>query len=336
MNQDKIDFVILWVDGGDKEWQKEKEKYAPASDGKTDASNIRYRDWGLLKYWFRSVEQNAPWVNKIYFVTNGQKPSWLNTDYEKLVHVKHSDFMPKRYLPTFNANPIELNIHRIKDLSEQFVYFNDDMFITDYVNPTFFFKDSLPMDVAILNPIIVDNSSVSTHMVVNDIEYINKSFSKDAVIRNNMRKWFSVKYGPNILRTIMLMPFKKIPGLYFDHMPTSFTINDYQEAWGKYNSVFESTSLNKFRSREDVNQWLIKADRICRGRFAPRSPRFCKNMIISDDTIDDICSIISEKRKKIVCLNDCEYENIETFNRLRTRLDSIFMEKYPNKSLYEK
>jgi hypothetical protein len=60
MENYKIDFVIPWVNGGDLEWQKEKEKYwikegnTPFLDG-NQAS--RFRDWDNLRYWFRGVEK---------------------------------------------------------------------------------------------------------------------------------------------------------------------------------------------------------------------------------------------------------------------------------------
>ena len=115
-----------------------------------DTRNVRYRDWDTLKYWFRGVEKYAPWVNKIHFVTYGHLPKFLNTNNPKLNIVNHKDFIPKEYLPTFSANPIELNLHRIKDLSEQFVFFNDDMFVINKVKSTDFFKNGKPRDMASL------------------------------------------------------------------------------------------------------------------------------------------------------------------------------------------
>jgi len=72
------------------------------------------------------VEQFAPWVRKIHFVTCGQKPEWLNADHPKLSLVNHSDYIPQQFLPTFNSSLIEIYLHRIPDLTEHFVYFNDD------------------------------------------------------------------------------------------------------------------------------------------------------------------------------------------------------------------
>ncbi len=127
----KIDFVLLWVDGNDSVWQQQKNLYlsqeisVPLGDAN---GNCRFRDHGLLRYWFRSVERFAPWVNKVFFVTCGQKPEWLDESYSKLCLVNHKDFIPAEYLPTFHSNTIELNLHRIDTLSEHFVLFNDDMF----------------------------------------------------------------------------------------------------------------------------------------------------------------------------------------------------------------
>lgn len=76
----KIDFVVLWVDGNDPEFIREKNKYTPHNKKiDNDEDNVhRYRDYGTFNYWFRMVERHAPWVNNIYLITNGQRPKWLN------------------------------------------------------------------------------------------------------------------------------------------------------------------------------------------------------------------------------------------------------------------
>ncbi len=75
----EIDFVITWVDPSDTQWYSEKQKYSYEYNLDMN-SEARYRNWEILKYWFRSVEKNAPWVNKVYFITEGHVPKWLNTD----------------------------------------------------------------------------------------------------------------------------------------------------------------------------------------------------------------------------------------------------------------
>ena len=137
MNKKNIDFIIYWVDGNDKKWQEKRNLYSPTKT--QDAGVNRYRDWENLKYLFRGIEKFAPWVHKVYFVSDNQIPEWLNVQCPKLKIIDHKDYMPQEYLPTFNSRPIELNFHRIRGLSEQFVVFNDDFFITNYVKPTDFF-----------------------------------------------------------------------------------------------------------------------------------------------------------------------------------------------------
>ena len=117
--QTQIDFVVTWVDDRDPAWRKERAKYS--QDRGTDNREERYRDWELLKYWFRGVEKYAPWVRKIHFITWGHLPAWLDTSNPKLHIVKHEDYISKEYLPLFNCNPLEICLHKIEGLSENAV-----------------------------------------------------------------------------------------------------------------------------------------------------------------------------------------------------------------------
>lgn len=181
MIENVIDFVIIWVDNSDPRWQAERQKYAAEDENFMNVGDCRYRDWGLLRYWFRSVELYAPWVRKIHFVTCGHYPQWLNMEHPKLNYVKHEDYIPKDYLPTFSSHPIELNLHRIADLSEQFVYFNDDMFVSGPVSPTDFFINGQPRDIALRAiPIIGDIGMIN----LNDINIMEKEFNFPTQFKN--------------------------------------------------------------------------------------------------------------------------------------------------------
>ena len=116
LREDKIDIVLLWVDGSDEEWLKKKKQYEPGLEISNEVN--RFRDWGLLKYWFRGIEKNMSWINKIYFVVDNQKPSWLNEKHPKLKIVNHSDYIDEKYLPLFNSSAIECTINKIRGLSD--------------------------------------------------------------------------------------------------------------------------------------------------------------------------------------------------------------------------
>lgn len=140
----KIDLVYLWVDGNDIEWKKQKNEWAercglPVDD--IDNAECRYIDNEELRYSLRSVAKNAPWINKIFIVTNVQVPQWLNTSHPKIEIITHEQIMPKDALPTFNSEAIEACIANIPGLSEYFLYANDDFFIGKPVQSNFFYDN---------------------------------------------------------------------------------------------------------------------------------------------------------------------------------------------------
>ena len=147
----KIDFVITWGSNDDPEWRKQYEYYSAKAGRTIDSSVYQYRSWDTLHFLFRGIEKFAPWVNKVYFITNANPPKWMNTQHPKLVVLNDKDIVPPQYMPTFSCFPIEFNFHRIEGLSDRFVYFCDDMFIIDTVLPTHFFRNGLPCDMGIMS-----------------------------------------------------------------------------------------------------------------------------------------------------------------------------------------
>ncbi|MGN0638834.1 MAG: Stealth CR1 domain-containing protein [Huintestinicola sp.] len=332
-NDGEIDFVIIWVDGSDPEWQAEKAKYAPPVH--TDSRPERYRDWELLPYWFRGVERFAPWVRKIHFVTWGHIPGWLNTSHPKLNIVRHEDYIPEKYLPTFSANPIELNLHRIKGLSENFVYFNDDMFLISPVSREVFFKNGLPCDSAVLN-VHCYSPEVSFHMCpIRDIGIINKYFSMKEVIKKDPAKWFCPLYGRQLLRTLALLPCPRFPGMWQHHLPTSFRRQTFEELWELEGAELDDTCMKKFRHMLDYNQWLFKEWQLAKGEFVPRSTRIGANMRLGDmNECSEVCEYIRKRKGKMICINDGRLTD-EEFERYKKELISAFDAILPHKSEFE-
>jgi len=141
-----IDLVYTWVNGEDPNWVKKKMKYMKLERKILPNSydSVRFRNLDELKYSIRSVRKFAPFIRKIFIVTNGQTPSWLKTKSltkgkQPIIMVKHEEiFLHKSDLPTFNSVAIEANLHRIPGLAEHFIYFNDDVFFGKKVTPSNF------------------------------------------------------------------------------------------------------------------------------------------------------------------------------------------------------
>ncbi len=334
---EKIDFVLMWVDGNDPEWQKEKNKYSPKSNA--DGSIYRYRDFGLLKYWFRGVEKYAPWVNKIYFITWGHIPDWLDTTNKKLVIVNHKDYIPEKYLPTFSANTIEDNLFRIKDLSENFVLFNDDLYIINKTSPEDFFENGVPKDTVALNVHCPKKSLISQYFCLNDVSIINEHFDFKKSMKENFWKWFNLKNGKHMLRTLTLMKCPRFPGFWQHHIASSLKKSVMEEVWNKEYEILDNTCMNKFRSTADVNQWLFKEWQIASGNFINRSVKFGKTYYIDRDGIEntkkDMLKYISKQKGKMIAINDGKMTD-EEFESLTCDLTKVFEKLYPNKSMFEK
>lgn len=141
-----IDLVYLYVDGSDPNWIAKRNAFIGIPSGKQEHCEGRYADNNELKYSLRSVEKYAPWIHKIFIVTDQQTPKWLDCSNPRVQIVDHTEIMPPHCLPCFNSVVIEHHLHNIHDLSEHFLYANDDMFINQPVTPDFFFgKDNLPI-----------------------------------------------------------------------------------------------------------------------------------------------------------------------------------------------
>lgn len=124
-NSIEVDLVYTWVNGADEDYLKICQKY---SEKPIDLNPERYRDtYQMLKYSLRSVEKYLNWYRNIYIVTaRPQVPDWLATSHPRIKVIHHDEIIDADYLPTFNPNCIESFLHRIPELSEHFIYINDD------------------------------------------------------------------------------------------------------------------------------------------------------------------------------------------------------------------
>ena len=333
MIMEKIDFVITWVDCNDPIWQSAFHSYLPKNRCTNDVRTIRYRNWENLRYWFRGVEKFAPWVNKVHFISCGQIPEWLNLKAPKLHFVKHSDYIPAEYLPTFSSRPIILNLHRIEGLSEHFVCFDDDCFLIDKVEPERFFRKGLPCDKAALNT-ISPYGLFETNIIVNNLCIINASFKKHETIRTNFWKWFSPQAENKLLRTLLLLPWPKFTGFYNHHLPQGYLKSTFEEVWEKHEDILLHTTASRFRDISDVSPWLLRYWQLAKGSFVPLNvERDGINPFITDDSLDKIVKIIENQKKKIICLNEDEKTPYEA---AKERINAAFHKILPEKSSFEK
>lgn len=323
-----IDLVILWVDGSDPDWRRDYNTFTHEDGDKSDA---RFRDWGILHYWFRSIEVNLPWIRKIHFVTWGHIPSWLSINHPKLNIVNHHDFLDIKNLPVFNSRAIECNLHKIPDLAERFVYFNDDMFVLRRVDKEYYFLNGLPRDLFALNIISTD---ITAHMKINNIKILNGYFDKKEVLLRLFRKWFRPSNRIEFIKSILLLPWPQFTGFFNHHLPQPFLKSTFNKVWDAEPEILKLTSSSKFKKSSDVNQFLFKWWQILEGNFEPRTFRRAKN--ISIWTYADAAkaaSLIRENKLEMICLND--HLSDGSFDESIKIIQEAFAYRFPGKSSFE-
>lgn len=327
MNKDLIDFpidlVYLWVDGSDVEWQKEKQFWR-TKEGALDvqSDNVgRYFDNNELKYSLRSAEKYAPWIRKIFIVTNGQIPNWLNINHPKIQLVFHKDIMPEKYLPTFNSCAIECFLSDIPNLSEHFLYANDDTFFNYPVEKSFFFdKKGLPY-------IRVKNIKKKRNLLLSDSMYTRRIGIVQQKIKDKFG--FELRYFPH-------------------HNIDAYLKSEFIECKQEFSKEFEETIKNRFRKESDIERFLISLYQGVKNRKNIKIiHRYDKNlsfltrivnMILSKPQADSKAFNLGglnknlEKRMKrynpkLFCINDGDGVTDEERANVALFLEKLFPEK---------
>lgn len=331
-----IDFVVTWLDSNDPKWIASYNKFR---GGVYKEDKARYRDWDLFKYWFRAVETYAPWVHKVFLVTNGKNPDWINQDNPKLVLVNHSDYMPSNYLPTFNSCAIELNFHRIEGLSENFVYFNDDMYINAPVTPEYYFKGGLPCDcnresllfAPTWDPVNKFNIKPQIYC---DIAILNFHFKRKDVVRKDKKKWIGPHIGlKGLLSYLILSRFDRFENFAGRHNEQPMLKSIIKEIWD-VEEYWMDRSCTRFRQDISLNPYIIRFWQFARNKFVPTKLSGCFYFTLGKSDLSTVCNAILSDKIKSICINDSPYCDNQ-FEVISEKLINTFDRKFPNKSSFE-
>lgn len=318
-----IDLVYLWVDGNDPAWQAKKAAYQQKEPGvNPQAVNAcRFVDNDELKYSLRSAEKFAPWIRRIYIVTDNQIPSWLDTSNPRIRIVDHREIIPADALPVFNANAIEFHIARIPGLAEHFLFSNDDTLFGLPVEPSFFFDtDGKPIVRLKTQSIRRHLSQLYCRMVYRSQKLIERRFGK--------------KYT--------LAPHHNID---------AYRKSDYLECVCEFQELAERTTHNRFRTEEDLQRSIVgyyllatnRARMLRVGRYN-RAKKWTKKIscLVTGNyrtdsrciplTVSDIGKILKKYNPALFAVNDAEDSTDEDRLRMREFLEKMF----PAKSAFEK
>lgn len=148
-----IDAVITWVNGNSEDHTRKRQRYMAAYRRTLHENAINPHRWACndeILYCLQSINNYAPWTRRIWIVVDGETPNLSGLSDELLAKIRfafHQEIFNEfdAVLPTFNSLAIESMIWRIDGLSERFMYFNDDVFLTAPLLPEDVFHDFVPV-----------------------------------------------------------------------------------------------------------------------------------------------------------------------------------------------
>lgn len=312
-NDYNIDLVYLWVDGNDPEWQAKRNAFiGKAVEGSSTNCKGRYANNDELKYSLRSIEMYAPWIRKIFIVTDSQIPDWLNPDNPKIKIIDHTEIMPEKCLPSFNSSVIEHFLYKIPGLSERFLFANDDMFLNKPVHPdTFYAKDGLPI-------IRITYSRLRDWFLMFKKTFLGIPLKNYVQIVRNSAKLVEKKFGT-----------------YYSAKPhhniDAYLKSDCQHVEEMFRNEIDRTLTNHVRSANDLQRsiytFVAFAEKRCHIDHITQKTSF-RFHIQNWKHYDKL----ERYNPTFFCMNDSEYAN----DNDRMKVKEFLSKRFPKKSQFEK
>lgn len=271
-----IDYVVPMVFHDDPLWQQDIRTANRQYDENNLVDFVRFRSWDTEHFLIRCVKKFMPFVRTIYIILarESQKKEWMEEEGVKVVY--HKDFIPEKYLPTFNSCAIEMFLHCIPGISERFIYGNDDMFPLAPLTEGDFFEGDIPC-----------------------LHHGEKEFPSEPNIFH-----LSCRNGLNFVA-------KEFGKRYTDrwlkggHSLTPMLKETWEYLWRKGRGEI-SWSISPFREPKNFNQWLCPWWHHHAGNYIDKAPR--RAYVSTNKPISDIVKVISDADVQIVCINDNECE----------------------------
>ena len=291
-----VDIVITYVDGLDPAWQREYEQYTHEP-----VLEKRFRDWGTLPYLFRGIAVNMPFIRKVHLVVarDSQVPQWINRNEVNIV--LHRDIIPEEYLPTFNCNPIEMFLHRIEGLDEEYLYFNDDMYPMRACRSEDFFREGRGV------------IGMSAHLWVSNM-YKQICRNSDRLAR----KALGMRCGWWFLRP--------------QHICSPLLKSECEALYAKVEEDIRA-SITRVRTEHDYNQYLYLDYMYLKGKIINKRLSK-KHFSVGVVSMKKLCAFIKHPTRKLACINDVQLSE-ERYTMLRSAILEAFDARFPNKSKFE-
>ena len=301
----EIDIVFSWVDGSDPDFLRYRASFLPGVVlGEGDEADARYRQINELKYALRSVHMFAPWIRRIFICTDSKVPEWLDADHPKVTIVRAEEhFRDPSVLPVFNSQAIEAQLQHIPDLSEYFLYSNDDMFLGRPIGPDMFFSPGG----------ITKFIEATTRIGLGD-NHISRSGFENAARVN---------------RRLLYERFGRITTRHLEHTAAPLRKSVLLEMEREFGPDFAATAASRFRAKDNISvtNSLYHYYALLTGRAVTNVGA---KVLYVDTTmysgLDLLGKLLKKRNQDFFCLNDGSFPEVPAEERQK-RVTS-FLEKY--------
>jgi len=306
----EIDLVFSWVDGTDLEFQRARAAQMQSYIvGEGDDHPARFRQLDELRYALRSVYLFAPWVRRIFIVTDSPRPVWLADDPRVTIVRSEEFFADVSVLPTHNSQAVESQLHRIPGIAEHFLYSNDDMFFGRPVSPGMFFT---PGGVSKF-------VEASTRIGLGEPTVDRSGFENAARVN---RALLRERFGVTITR-------------HLEHCAAPLRKSVLEELEREFPEDFTRTGASAFRARTDISvtNSLYHYYALRTGRAVVQETASVKYVDTTTRAgLDDMHHLLKKRSVDMFCLNDGSFPEISTEERahaVRSFLDRYFAIEAP-------
>ena len=308
-----IDLVYMWVDGSDPAWIEKHNRVTGRIDENSDVNGkARFANNDELKYSLRSVEWYAPWIHRIYIVTDNQVPEWLDTGNPKIRIVDHCEILPERSRPCFNSTLIEHFIYKIPGLSEHYILANDDMMLNKPVTPSDFFdEEGFPVMRLVRRPFMRQMSWIQVNLLRKRMgNYKTKIRNLALLVKHHTGKYFEGKPHHNM-----------------DSYRKSFV----EQVEERFKSEFAPTFSHRLRSYEDFQRIIYYYMGMAEGKGS---------VVYVDEHTSFQMSIAKsyhyERLEKYNPIFFCMNDSSGADDSQRAEMKKFLSRRFPDKSQFEK
>ena len=279
-----MDVVITYVNITDR-FKEQYSKYV-----KKELEENRFRSYDTLELQVKGIRKYLPYIENIFIVVS-ELEQVQGLDLSDCKIITHDQIIPQKYLPCFNSCTIEMFLHKIPGLNEQFLYFNDDIFVIDNIPSNYWFKNNKPC----LCPQVCDFNSEDTNIYHKNLYNSTQLIAKDLKFINK----YNHKY---IKQSHSIRPFLK---------------STCTKIFNKH--IFEIfNTVTRTRHSKNFNMSLFNDYDYLSLNYSPCERNYS---YFENNNIDNIINCINKKENPIICINDNDI--YMDFNEFKIELHKV-------------